>query len=147
MKLTLHLDINANLPDTYQTFTDIQGSQDTIAGIEKIETVDPTGNLVGTRWRETRTEFGKTDTIEMWVTDAKANDFYTVESDAHGTHYTSTYRFESLGDDSTRVTFEFTGKPLTIGAKLATPLMMLFIGPTKKLFLKDMQDLKSKLEK
>ncbi|HEX5797375.1 MAG TPA: SRPBCC family protein [Candidatus Saccharimonadales bacterium] len=145
MKIVVDIDIKAPVENVYKIFSDIKNAEKNIKNIQKIEILKSTKDFVGTRWKETRTEFGKSDTIEMWVSDAKSNKFYEVESEAHGTKYLSRYDFEST-KQSTKVTLTFEGQPQTLGAKLMSVMMVFFAGATKKLFLKDMLDLKKILE-
>lgn len=146
MKLEVSVKIDAPIDRTYTLFSDVRGAEANIKGVEKIEIIKHTDDFVGTRWKETRTEFGKTDTIEMWVTKAETNKYYEVESEAHGTKYSSRYDFESITPQKTRVTLTFDGQPQTVGAKIMSLAMIFFAGPTRKLFLKDMNDLKEILE-
>jgi len=54
----------------WNIITDLEGSVDTISGIEKVEILSGDDSFgVGTKWRETRTMFGKKSTEEMTVTE------------------------------------------------------------------------------
>lgn len=146
--MKIHLDIMIKAPQnvTYKLFADVKNAGKNIKAIEKIEIINDSKDFVGTRWRETRTEFGKQATVEMWVQDAKENEFYTVESVDHGTHYTSRYDFKPIDENTTQVLFTFEGKPQTLLARLMSLMFLVFAGTLKKSFMKDMVDLKNILE-
>jgi uncharacterized membrane protein len=146
MELSVSIDINAPVDKAYQLFSDIKNIDKNLSAIDKIEILESNPEFVGTRWRETRTEFGRSETVEMWVTNAKKDEFYEVESDSHGVHYYSRYDFEPITGNSTKVSFTFRGTPQTFAAKLMSLMAVFFKGATKKLFLKDMQELKTVLE-
>lgn len=146
MKLVTSIEIEAPVQKVYEVFSDIKKLEERIEKIERVEIVSFKKDFVGTTWRETRTEFGKQDTIEMYVSDAKKNEYYEVKSSAHGTDYVSRYDFESVSQDVTKVTLTFEGIPKTIAAKAMSLLFFVFAGATKKLFMKDMIDLKEALE-
>lgn len=145
--MKLELLINAPSDKTYRLFADIKNTDKNIEAIEKIEMIDAPKTFVGTKWRETRTEFGKQATVEMWVKEASENKYYVVESFDHGVHYLSRYDFEPVAGNKTNVVFTFEGRAMTFTAKLMSAMFVLFARATKKLFLKDMQDLKKALER
>ena len=127
----------------FTNFDDMPRLIDKITSIEVL-TEGPPGK--GTRFRETREMFGKEATEEMEITDFHADESYTCEADSHGMHYRCIYQFEPVGH-STDVYCEFEAKPVTLVAKIVSPLTgWLMMGTTKKEFSRDMDDLKNAAE-
>ena len=132
--------------EVFRLFTDLDQMPKRIDGIKGVKklTEGPVG--VGTRFSETREMFGKQATEEMEFTDYQADESYTVECDSHGTHYRSIFQFEPVGDD-TDVNVVFEAKPVSLKAKLLAPLGWLMLGTTKKIFQRDVDDLKQVAER
>lgn len=133
--------INAPIDVTFDVFSDIPNVQERIEGITKVEILSDITQGVGTRWRETRVMFGKEATEEMEISDLKANRSYEVVASSRGIDYHSTYTFTEQ-DGGTLVEMVFSGKPITLLAKLMTPLGYLFKNATRKALEADMDNLK-----
>ncbi|MBT8143339.1 MAG: SRPBCC family protein [Gammaproteobacteria bacterium] len=132
--------------EVFEVFTDFDSMPQRIDGIANIEilTQGPVGE--GTRWRETRKMFGnKSATEEMEITGFEPERSYTVEADSHGTHYRSVYNFDAVGH-STDVTCTFEAKPVSLMAKVMSPLGVVMMGATKKIMAADIDDLKRVVE-
>jgi len=139
--------IKAPVERVFEVFADIANCAGRIKGITKVEVLSETRSGLGLRWRETRVLFGKEATEEMEVTAFDAPKSYVVEARSHGMHYVTTFTFEpGAGAGSTQVSWVFDGKALSLGAKLMTPLMLLFKGATEKMMKQDLLDLKAYLE-
>ena len=146
MQLTATVTINADISRTFEAFTDLEHIKERVNGINVIEVLNPPAKMqVGTKWKETRTVFGKEATEVMWVTDLTVNQNYVVEAESHGTHYRTEYTFKQV-DGGTEVVMTFEGKPLTMAAKFGSVLSFVFSGSLKKLMQQDMEDLKNFLE-
>jgi hypothetical protein len=122
-----------------------------MSAITRIELVAGDAEFgVGTRWRETRTVFGKEATEEMEVIAVEAPSRYVVEAESAGTRYESALAFEPVGDDpdapSTHVTMTFDAVAMSLRAKLLAPLGWLFRGATRKMVQRDLDDMKASLE-
>lgn len=137
--------IKANPDHTFGIFTDFQSAERRIEGIKKLEllTDGPIGK--GTRFRETRIMFGKEATEEMEITDFRPGRSYTVGGESCGSVWSSTFKFAPNGD-GTQVSMEMSFRPVTIFAKLMSPLSFLFAGACKKAMEKDLEDLKKAAE-
>lgn len=147
MKIHDQIVIHAPIDQVFTAFTDLSNMPERIKGIEKIEILhEPAVMQVGTKWRETRTMFGKQATEEMWVTDLQPQQSYQVEAESNGVHYTSNYDFAEQ-DGSTLVKMTFVGKPLNVKAKLFSFMLVIFAGATKKALHQDLEDLKIFCEK
>ncbi|MEL7485039.1 MAG: SRPBCC family protein, partial [Planctomycetota bacterium] len=60
--------VNASIEDVFAVASDIANAAERIGGIDSVEmlTEGPVG--MGTKWRETRTMFGKQADETMWIT-------------------------------------------------------------------------------
>ena len=140
MKLEVTQQINAPVERVYEVFTDLPSAADRITGIESVELLTDQPFGVGTRWKETRKIMGKEATETMWITAVEVNRSYTAEAESCGTHYTSVFTFEP-SDGGTRVTMRFSGRPVTLVARLLTPLGLLMTGTIRKMMAGDLADL------
>ena len=125
---------------TFEVFTDLEQAARTIDGITSLEVLTDAPTGVGTRFRETRTMFGREATEEMEFTEFEPSRRYTVECDSCGAHWTSVYRFTPEGE-RTRVDVEMTVTPVSLMAKLMSPLSAAFSGTLIKCLKKDLEDL------
>lgn len=136
------MSINADRQRVFEVFCDLDNAAANISAITKIEVLAGPAQLnVGTRWRETRTMFGKEATEEMSVTAYEQDVSYVAEAESRGAHYRSEYRFTPEGT-GTRVDLTFDGAPLTLGARVAGVIGALFAGAAKKALHQDLVDLK-----
>lgn len=138
--------INAPIERVFAASTNIPSAAGFISGINDIEmlTDDPVGR--GTKWRETRTMFGRTASETMWITEWDPPTRYVVEARSHGTHYLTPITLESLGEDRTKITMSFGATPESFMAKI---MMKIFSGMTKhvcKALQQDLTDLKAYCE-
>ncbi|WP_168627213.1 SRPBCC family protein [Cryobacterium sp. BB307] len=142
MKTQDSISINANRARVFGVFCDLENAAANIGAITKVEVLTGASQLnVGTKWRETRTMFGKEATEEMWVTAYEQDVSYVAEAESRGAHYRTEYRFTPEGS-GTRVDMTFEGVPLTFGARLSGIIGTLFVGAAKKALHQDLVDLK-----
>jgi carbon monoxide dehydrogenase subunit G len=148
MVIDLEVQINAPKEPVWDVITDIENSDSTIAAIEKLEILEkPASGLVGFKWRETRTMFGKTATEVMWITEATTNECYKVRAESHGSIYVTTM---ALWDNNghTQLSMKFEISPQTFVAKLMWATTgMLFKGATKKALMQDLENIKAVIER
>lgn len=147
MRVSSQVDINASAKTVWNVVTDIENSANTISAIQKVEILEkPKAKLVGLKWRETRTMFGKTATEVMWITGAAEASHYETRAESHGSIYTTRITLQPH-EGGTRLQMDFEGKPVTFGAKLMWGLMgFMFKGATRKALQKDLDDIKKKIE-
>ena len=147
MQLEMQTVINAPRAAVWNIITNIKNAAETISGIEKVEILEqPAEGLVGLKWRETRTLFGKTATEVMWITAAEENSFYDTRAESHGAIYTTRISLTDQGD-STNINMQFNGKPQTIGARIMMMLMgWMFRGATQKALVQDLDDIRKAAE-
>ena len=139
--------INGSKAAIWATIINIENASETIRGIENIEVLDkPASGLVGLRWRETRTLFGKPATADKWITDAVENEFYKTRAESDGFVFLSTMSMaESRGGIT--LTSSHDSKPQGIVARLLSiPMIFLFKGVAKGALLQDLNDIKSAVE-
>ena len=92
MKIKAKVSIKGKKEDVWDVITDIEGSVERISAIESVEILEkPATGILGLKWKETRTMFGKEATEIMWVTDAKENEYYQTRAESHGALYISRY--------------------------------------------------------
>jgi uncharacterized membrane protein len=146
MKITDTIMINATLERVFGVFTDIEKAPERIKAITKIEVLEGPSKLqLGTKWRETRTMFGKEASETMWVTEMRPSAGYAVEAESHGTKYRSEYTFAE-NENGVEVTFSFEGLPQTMGARIMGLAFGLFKSATQKALHQDLLDLKAAAE-
>ena len=140
--------INGSKAAIWAAITNIEKASETISGIETIEVLEkPANGLVGLKWRETRTLFGKPATAEKWITEAAENEFYKTRAESDGFVYLCTKSI-SEGSGGIRLTESHEFKPQGIAAKLlSVPMLFLFKGVAKKAILQDLKDIKSAVER
>lgn len=146
--ITTRRTVDAPVERVWQMSTDIERWPETISGIKSVEVLVDGDFRPGVRWRETRSMFGREETEEMWVTEVDPQRSYTVESDAHGAHYRSTFTFTATSPQQTEVELTFGGEPQTtvarILAKLTGPLASRSVA---KALQQDLDDLAEAAEK
>ena len=143
MKITTQI---AAPPETvFDVAADLPNAAEHVDGITKIEmlTDGPVG--AGTRFRETRVMMGREATEEMEVTAFDRPRSYTVEATSCGCHFASSFTFTAEGD-GTQVVLNTQSKPLTLFAKLMSPLGALMMGPMKKAMAQDLDCVKAVAE-
>lgn len=138
--------INGSRAAIWAAITNIENASQTISGIQNIEVLEkPANGLVGLKWRETRTLFGKPATVEKWITDAAENEFYKTRAEDGGFVFLTT---KGLSEGSGGITLaeSHESTPQSIVAKLSIPMLFLFKGVVKKALLQDLRDIKSAVE-
>ena len=147
MKLKAEIIINGTKEQVWRVITDIEGSVETIRAIEKIEVLErPELGVLGLKWEETRTMFGRSATEVMWITEEKANEYYETRAENHGAIYVSRFQLEEIGDQ-TKLTMEFEGEAQSTAAKIMSFLTgFMFKGATEKALQADLKDIKDSVE-
>ena len=147
MKMEERIAINGPREAVWSVITSIESAAERISGIQKVEVLEkPADGLVGLKWRETRTLFGKTATEVMWITDAVENEYYKTRAESHGCIYLCTLEVAEENGAST-LTMSHGGEPQGLVAKvLAVPMGFLFKGAMRKAIRKDLEDIKAAVE-
>jgi len=148
MTVEARVTINGSKAAIWAAITNIESAADTISGIESIEVLErPASGLVGLKWRETRTLFGKPATSEKWITDAVENEYYRTKAEDRGFVFLCTKRIsESTGGIT--LTESHESKPQGFVATLMSiPMGVLFKSVGKRAVLQDLNDIKAAVEK
>ena len=147
MIVEAEVNIDESREAIWAVVTDIENAAKTINGIEEVEILEqPENGLVGLKWRETRTLFGKTATEEMWITESVDNEFYKVRAESHGFIYISTVSISAQNGSNT-LTMTHDSKPQGFMAKLMSiPMGFVFKSVARKAFLEDLNDIKTAVE-
>lgn len=148
MNIKVQVNIQGPKEKVWHIITDIEKASKTISGIEKIEILNqPESGLVGLKWRETRTLFGKTATEDMWITDVIDHQSYKTRAESHGAIYMSSLTISEQNNE-TLLNMEFSSEAQTFAAKIMSVLMgSLFKSATKKVLLQDLNDIKAAVER
>lgn len=148
MELHVSRDIDASPEAVWAVITDLERSPEVLSGVERVERLDDgTSFGVGTRWRETRTMFGRQATEEMEVAEVDRGSSYTVVSDAGSTVYTSILRVEPLGDGRARLSMAFGARTSGLVTRLlGVTVGRLFQGSTRKMLERDLADIAAVVE-
>ena len=146
LSITKH--INAPVDRVFALFTDVHSFQANVKAINKIEVLsdDKTGIGKGTKWRETRTMFGKDATEILWFSAFAPNQRVVISAFSCGTEYNTTYTFTEV-DGGTEVTLTMAMKPKTLLAKILGFIGRFMVWPMIKELETDMDDVKKIAER
>jgi carbon monoxide dehydrogenase subunit G len=132
----------------WQVITDLPHWSEVVAGIDSVERLDTADGFgVGTRWRETRTMYGRTATEEMEVTAVEPGRSYTTQARNGSTLYTSVMSVQPRGDSASLLSMTFDAQAggllnKTLGAVVGR----LMAGNVRKMMQKDLQDIARRAE-
>lgn len=139
--------INGSKSAAWKAITDIRNAAAIISGVEKIEILDePSGGLVGLKWRETRMYFGKPEAIDKWITEAVDHSFYKTRAEMDGFIFLTTM---TITESSAGILLESAHETQSQGimAKIKSLPMFLFKGVIRKTVLQDLNDIKKAVER
>ena len=125
--------------------SDFQNAPERVSGIERVEMLTEGPLRVGTRFRETRTMFGKQAVEEMEVIDLQPGRSYTLGADSCGCRFESVVSCTPEGT-GTRLAIEMVSTPKTLAAKLMAPLGAVMAGAMKKAMQQDLEDIRRSVE-
>lgn len=134
MEIVASRGVAASAARVWEVVTDLERSPEVLGSVERVERLDDQpGFGVGTRWRETRTMFGRQATEEMEVTATDRPRSYTVVAANGSTAYTSTVTVEPLGSERCVLRMSFAGTSSSVaGRVLAATVGRLFAGATRR---------------
>lgn len=146
MRTSASIEINGSVEEVWAVVSDIEAAQERIECIKKIEILEkPDTGLVGLKWKETRSMFGKEAEETMWITEAKDKEFYLTEAQNSGCLYHSSVKLKPIAN-GVLLEMSFASTPQTFLAKLMSPLMAGMKSMIQKAFLKDLNDIKIAVE-
>lgn len=121
MRVTVETMIEASPARVFAVLTDVPRWQGRIRAIAEIEMLTSGPPTVGTRFRETRTMFGRSATEEMTVAELVPPHRFVLAAENHGTRYRITHTLAEAGA-GTRLALVFEAEPITLMARLLAPL-------------------------
>lgn len=145
---TLTQHIQAPPENVWAVITDIPGSAATLSGVESVQLLTDGPYGEGTRWRETRRMFGRSETVEMWVASAEPGSSTVVKAVQGGADYTTRFGL-SPRDGGTDLTLTFAAeviKPTAASRILMALFGKLGMAATRKALAKDLADIAAKAE-
>ena len=147
MQVQAQVDVRASRKVVWDVVTNIADAARTIRAVEKIEILErPASGVVGLKWRETRTMFGKEATEVMWITRAEEPSFYETRAESHGAIYSTRIALDEA-PGGTRLSMTFGATPQTFGAKVMGAVFgLLMKGSMRKALLADLADVKAAAE-
>ncbi len=147
MQMTQSTTIHASPSKVWKIITDFENCAENISGILSAQVLErPAKGIVGLKWTETRKFAGKEASETMWITDAKANQFYEARAESHGAVYISRLSIDKT-DDGCTLTMRFDGTPQTFGSKVMWALTgWMAVKPMRKAIAQDLADIKAKAE-
>lgn len=146
-ELEVRRTIAAAPESVWRIVTDLDGAVDVLSAVTRIERLDGGGEMaVGTRWRETRTMFGRSATEQMTVTQLDPGRSYTVTASSNGVDYTSGMSVAPVAG-GTELTFSFAAQPTSLLSRLMSATMgWMFASATRKAVEKDLADIAAAAE-
>jgi carbon monoxide dehydrogenase subunit G len=141
--IDIHQAVAAPDDVVWQMITDIAQFAQTVSGIESVQRLDDGEEFgVGTRWRETRTMFGRSASEVMTVTELQPGRSYTTEATHGKVRYTSVMSVEPSGDTSCVLSMHFDAEVTGLLNKtLGAVVGRLMEGSTRKLMQQDLADI------
>ncbi|MGC5627010.1 SRPBCC family protein [Georgenia sp. Z1344] len=128
--------------------TDPAGSEQVLSGVSSIEMLTDGPYRVGTRWKETRTFMGGSETEEMWVTAVDEPRSTTLAANARGATYGTTFVLEPI-PTGTRLTMTFGGEDTSAGGLrklLGAVTERIGMAMSKKMMTQDLADIAAAAE-
>ncbi|MEZ5977585.1 MAG: SRPBCC family protein [Planctomycetota bacterium] len=143
--ITIERTIAAPPEKVFAASSSVHTWADVVPAITKVEvlTEGPVGK--GTRFRETRTMFGRPATEEMEFLEFDPPRGYTLGAESHGCRYRT--RFDVVPDGAnTRLVMRFEAEPLTVFAKVMSVLMRPMMKKMADMCGKDLDAIKAHVE-
>jgi carbon monoxide dehydrogenase subunit G len=144
MKTEVSVEIDAPPDTALAVITDIPRWPDVMRGVERVALLEPGAPRVGTRFRVTRTMFGRSASEDMTVAELSPRLVLTAEN--HGTRYVVTHAVEPAARGS-RLVLTFEGVPVSLAARLFSVIGLLFMGALRRQLAADLADLKAEAER
>jgi uncharacterized protein YndB with AHSA1/START domain len=138
--------VDANPQRVFALFTDLANAAQHVKGIDKLELLTPGPVGKGTRFRETRTLFGRQHSEEMEVVEFEPGRSFTVGNESGGARSRKKYSISPEARGSF-VRFHFSIEPLTFTAKLLGALAVPLRKKMTRLLEQDLLDLRAAAEK
>ena len=146
MQIAVECFVEAPPDAAFSAAIDISNWPRFISGVQSVELLTPGPVAAGTRFRETRSMFGRQASEDMTLAQIEPPRRFLLTAFNHGTAYRAEHLFapEAAG---TRMTLVFDGQPAALLARLFAPLGWLFRGTIKRQLELDLADLKREAER
>ncbi len=145
MRICVETAISASPERVFALLTDVERWPETMVAIERIDMLTEGPVDLGTRFRETRTMFGREAIEEMTVAEISPPQRFVLTATNRGTAYRAEHLLEAH-DAGTRLRLIFDGTPQTLAARLLAPLGYLMRGTIERQLAVDLADLKRAAE-
>jgi hypothetical protein len=146
MQISVEAVVEAPPQAVFALMADVAAWPKVIPAIKTVEILTPGPVAVGTRFRETRRMFGQWATEEIAVAEIVSPHRFVLTAFNHGTAYRTEHLFEPEGS-GTRAMLVFEGRPVSLAARLFTPLAGLFVGSVRRHLAADLAALKVAAER
>jgi carbon monoxide dehydrogenase subunit G len=138
--------VNAAPAAVFAAATDVANWPTIVPAITRTELLTPGPVGLGTRFRETRTVFGRTATEEMEFVAFEPGRGTTIGADSHGCRYRTRFDVEPSGS-GTRLVMTFEAQPLTVVAKVMSILMKPMMKKMAEMCARDLDAIKAHCER
>jgi hypothetical protein len=145
MQIIVQQVVHAPRALTFAIASDVNSWPDMIGAIERIDLITREPVVAGTRFRETRRMHGRISSEEMMFSEIDPPQHFAVTGESHGARYRIDHVFED-DPEGTRMTLSFSATPLSMGARLMSPLALLFRAALMRQIKADLADVKSAIE-
>ncbi len=147
MNICVDIMIDSPIGPVWDAITDFENCEKMVSGILSAKVLErPDDGLVGLKWTETRTMFGKECDETMWITDAKEHSFYETRAENHGAIYVSKMSVNEI-DGQTKLTMSFSGTSDSMLVRIISSVMNLFMKNSMvKMLETDLSDIKQFVE-
>lgn len=143
--VTISRTIQASAEDVFDASTNVHIWADVVPAIDSVEVLTDGPVGVGTRFRETRTMFGREATEEMEFLEFERPNRYVLGAESHGCRYRTTFTL-SPDQGGTKLEMHFAGEPQTFMAKVMTVLMKPMMKKIADMCGKDLDAIKAHVE-
>lgn len=144
--ITLTRRVNAPIDRVFAVLTELERAPERISSIKRLEIITPGPVGRGTKFRETRMMFGKEATETMEITDVQPGKSMTISAGSCGAVFTTTFQLSREGS-GTLIEQVTSCTPVSLFAKLMTPISMLMMKPMKKMMQRDLDDIAASIER
>ena len=143
--ITIERTVAAPVEKVFALATDLMGAPGRLRRIISLEVLTPGPVGRGTRFRETRKVFNREATEEMEITEFDPPRGYVVGCESHGCRYRTEFSFIPNGE-GTKLVMIFEATPISMMAKLMSPMMKAMMGAVQKEVAEDLDDIKAAAE-
>ena len=146
MQVTVETTIAAPPDVVFATMTDVARWPEFIRSVERMEMLTDGAVRVGTRFRETRTMFGRSASEEMTVAELSSPHRLVLTAENHGTRYVATH-VVTPAPNSARLALTFAGTPVSVAARLFGVIGLMFMGTVRRKLEDDLTQVKAEAER